>query len=274
MIYPRYGQTFRMLREQKQLPLSAFTYAGVSKPALSKFERGESMMSFEKVFLALQIMNVSLGEFEYLLHDYELDEPNSLIFRIEEEMLNHHQEKLSLFYDEALEAGLDFVALATKSIYSSLTSTEVDLLTDFLYDIEIWGLIELYIFYFSIHQLYIKDLSFLLKTFFTGEHKPFQSEKHGTVFVKLCCKSVLHLSCMGYKNEAFKLLQQLEMADLTQNVLNQIHMNMAHAHWVLLFKNKKQGIGKIQKNLNILSEYGPPQIYNHYKLYFANFISQ
>lgn len=264
MVYPKYGQIFRLLREQKKLPLSAFKYAGVSKPALSKFERGEAMMSFQKVFLALQIMEVSLGEFESLLYDYELNEKENYLYKIETAMANNDKEKLVFLYKESLEAEYSIIALAIKSLYSPLKPREIEEITELLYEIKIWGLVELYVFYFTLHYLSIQDISHLFRKFFPKGHPLFISEKHSSIFIKLCCKAVVHFSCAGYKKEASDVIQQLEKYPLDFDIFHTIIKNMAQAHWVYHFTNTTQGTKEHVKHLNILSEFSPSQLYHYH----------
>ena len=72
MVYKKYGQVFRKLRKQRGLPLIYFEPLGISKAALAKFECGETMMSFERLTLALQTLDVSLEEFEHHLNHFSL----------------------------------------------------------------------------------------------------------------------------------------------------------------------------------------------------------
>ena len=48
-------------------PYRTFSSIGISKATLSRFERAETMMNFEKVVQALQLMGIGLEEYEYLL---------------------------------------------------------------------------------------------------------------------------------------------------------------------------------------------------------------
>ena len=58
MPYKRYGEIFKKLREQKNFSLSHFSEIGISKASLSRFELGQTMISFERLDSALQEMNV------------------------------------------------------------------------------------------------------------------------------------------------------------------------------------------------------------------------
>ncbi|MDT2859014.1 helix-turn-helix transcriptional regulator [Lactococcus lactis] len=53
MPYKRYGEIFKKLREQKNFSLSHFSEIGISKASLSRFELGQTMISFERLDSAL-----------------------------------------------------------------------------------------------------------------------------------------------------------------------------------------------------------------------------
>ena len=55
-VYKKYGDCFKKLRNQKNLGLSYFSKIGINRANLSRFERGQTMMSFERVDLMLEEM--------------------------------------------------------------------------------------------------------------------------------------------------------------------------------------------------------------------------
>lgn len=73
----RYGKVFKLIRNQKNLPLSYFEKIGIGKSHVGKFERGEIMMAFDRIDNMLQLMNVSLGEFELIVNHNVPDFQNS-----------------------------------------------------------------------------------------------------------------------------------------------------------------------------------------------------
>lgn len=69
MVYARYGEVFKMLREERELKTSDFKEYGISKSTLEKFESGRGNLPFDKLDESLQMMNISLHEYNYLLND-------------------------------------------------------------------------------------------------------------------------------------------------------------------------------------------------------------
>lgn len=75
MIYKKYGQTFQQIRKQFGVSLAELSTIGIQKSTLSNFERGKSMITFDKVILSLQYLGVSLEDFENFLNRYNSIDP-------------------------------------------------------------------------------------------------------------------------------------------------------------------------------------------------------
>lgn len=165
MVYKKFGYVFRQIREQKHISLSDFSSIGISKATLSRFERAETMMNFEKVVQALQLMGIGLEEYEYLLNDYAPNESEYLLKEIETAFLKQDKKELNNLHKITLEAGYPYISLAAKSSYTELSPENIDTITDYLYDIKVWGQIELYVFYFTMNKLNIRDILYILDLF-------------------------------------------------------------------------------------------------------------
>ncbi|XHB95715.1 hypothetical protein AAFF39_01645 [Lactococcus garvieae] len=57
------------------------------------------------------------------------------------------------------------ISLAAKASFTSLNCGEIDEITDFLYNIQIWSPIELFIFYFTMDDLNTNDILYLIDSF-------------------------------------------------------------------------------------------------------------
>ena len=153
MIYKKYGETFLRLRKQKGFNLIFFEQLGISKSSLGKFERGESMLGFDKLTTALQVLSVTLGEYENLLNDFELDIHELLIQKIITAHALNQPQKMSELYQEACEIDEVYLALAIKGEYDSLTFDELGALIDYFENIEVWRDIDLSTLYLSLKHL-------------------------------------------------------------------------------------------------------------------------
>lgn len=265
MIYPKYGFTFKRIREQKQLSLSSFNQAGISKPALSKFERGLSMMSFESVVRGLQEMNVTLEEFEHFLNDYSMGDKEALLKEIEEAALNSDVPSLTQLHHLAHETGFPYLAFAAKATYTMLSDLEAEKITEFLYDLDIWGYTELAILYFTMEQIHPRDILHLLNFFLDQGHEIFNSEKHREHFIQVACRAVTVLTTKGYKDGAGKILRQLDNYKLVQTMFQRNLKNMTEGFWLYTFIDEKKGDLQMQQGLEILQHVSSPQVTQYYQ---------
>lgn len=64
------GEIFRKIRLNRHLSLDYVSHDIVTKSFLSKFERGQSSITFEKLVALLERMQVTVSEFMYRVHHY------------------------------------------------------------------------------------------------------------------------------------------------------------------------------------------------------------
>ena len=84
---------------------------------------------------------------------------------IETAFLKQDKKTLNNLYKSLLRAGYPYISLAAKSSYTELSSENIDTITDYLYDIKVWGQIELYVFYFTMNKLNIRDILYICDLF-------------------------------------------------------------------------------------------------------------
>lgn len=269
MIYAKYGLTFRKIRETKKLSLSIFPKIGISKPALSKFERGETMMGFESVVCALQEMGVSLEEYEHFLNAYTLGEEESFWEELETAAFEGSEEGLVALQEKIQDAGFYYMSLAVKACYNRLTPQEAEEVTDYLYEVEIWSVSELRLFYFCMENLSQRDILHILGAFFPEGHELFNSKKHRQQLVKVSCRAVTQLSLHGYQREARMLLEQLEAHALTQTMFQRNLKNMTEGFWVHRFVDPQEGEKKVREGLGILQAISPSEEVAYYEKRYA-----
>lgn len=266
MVYKKFGYVFRQIREQKHIPLSDFSSIGISKATLSRFERAETMMNFEKVVQALQLMGIGLEEYEYLLNDYAPIESEALLKEIETAFLKQDKKTLINLYKIALEAGYPYISLAAKASYTELSSENIDTITDYLYDIKVWGQTELYVFYFIMNKLNIRDILYILDLFLLEKkHKIFNSVKHLEIFACACCRAIAFLTSKGYQEYSAHILHRVESLELVQSMFLRNLLNLSKGFWTYRFKDEKTGNTMMLQALEIFHQIGSQEIARYYQ---------
>lgn len=178
MTYHLYGEKFKELRTQKQLPLSYFEEIGMNKGDLSRFEHGKQMIGFERLDVMLQQMNVSLAEYELIINNFVPDFQEAFLNDVDEADFNQDKPKLTKLYEEARETGYGLLAIATKARYDKLEEKEITYVLDFLNKIKEWGYFELSVLYFVLDDLSTLELRKVFRDFETKSHNYYGLPKY------------------------------------------------------------------------------------------------
>ncbi|WP_339014769.1 helix-turn-helix domain-containing protein (plasmid) [Lactococcus garvieae] len=274
MVYKKYGDIFRKLREQHHLPLSSFSSAGISKTALSNFERGESMMSFEKVVVALQIMGVSLEEFEHFLNGYSLSDSDFLLEEIEKETVSQNFTKLKMLYTKARSQGYPYLALAAKSSWSALDEEETEKLVDLLYETEVWGYKEICVCYLTINNFSTRDILTIIDSFLVPGQELFNSLKYRGYLVQVCCRAVTTLSSRGYKEYAEHILNRIDAYSLVHTMFHRNLRNITKGYWIYCFVDAEEGKAMMSKGIQIFKDISTPEVAGYYQSRYEHFVEQ
>ena len=170
------GELFRELRIARGLKLKDVASDKLSVSQLSKFENGQTMLSSDKLLVAISGIHMNFSEFGYALNNYQ--EPE--FFKLGEKIAALHSKqdidglkKLLVTYkgyesfDVYNRLNLLVIKVAIHSLDNGSLITDEDkkILTNYLYEIEAWTEYELYIFGNTMSILSDSDLIFLGKAF-------------------------------------------------------------------------------------------------------------
>lgn len=273
MVYAKYGSVFRKIREQKKMSLAVFQKVGISKPALSKFERGETMMGFENLVRALQEMGVTLSEYEDFLNAYSMGEGEVLLEEIENAVFLDDKQRLEELGQYTLENGFPVISMISKACCGKLDARSIEEITEYLYDVEIWGLSDLFLFYFTLEVLSIRDILHILKRFFPKGHVLFNSPKHRDVFLRITCRAVTVLIRRGYKPESKDILEQLLLHRLISTPFHHCLKRIVEGYWIYSFQSKKAGRLKVLDALQSLEIMSLPEVVLYYEKQYLHLIA-
>lgn len=278
MIYKKYGNTFRLLRNQKQLPLSNFSSIAPSKSTISKFERGDTMMGFDKVLASLQILGVSLDEFEFLLNGFTLDDSKYLMQEIELAIIERNISRLQELNSIAKDSGLQYIALTAKVYFTSLDEQEIELITDYFFSLDVWLISDLWILSFTITQLDIHDSLHILDKLIADKDNMMRSTTYGYYLVKVICDASLRLIKLGYKDYAKHLLDQIQNSSMikisTHNFMFLRNLfDLTLGCWIFNFQERAKGKNMIEKSLRTFEEIGTSELADYYRNLTQNLLS-
>ena len=170
------GEFYKELRLARKLKQSDVACAGLTASQLSKFELGQSMLSADKLILAIQGINMNFDEFGHKLNNYQD------IAGLEQLLEEVKQEQMAETY-RRLNAIVIKNAIHSLNKSYLLTEEDSEFLTSYLYAIESWTWFELYLFCNTMPFLSNQDLIFL-STALIEKSKEFKELVHNRLYMK------------------------------------------------------------------------------------------
>ncbi|MDG4984977.1 hypothetical protein OGZ51_12560 [Lactococcus lactis] len=259
-----------MLRKQRNLALTSFNYVKLSKSTISKFERGESMMSFDKVIAALQLIDTSPDEFEFISNGYNLSDINFFIKEIDSARIENNTKKLKKIKKLTEEKRFPLLTLASKASLTKLATYETQYLTKYFFELEYWGEIEIWLFNLTFEQLQLHDILYFLDTL-TSSHCDFNFlDKYQYYLVRTLCDASVYLISLNLKEYSIHLLNLIVSSSLINtSSLNFMFLknlfNFAQGFWNSQFSDYQSGKKEVQIALDIFASLTNSEISDYYK---------
>lgn len=147
------GLFFREIRKARKLTLNDIASDTVTAAQLSKFERGESALSFDRLFSVINALNMSIEEFAYAMNGYELNDFQTFISKLNDaqERKNDNyllqlREKYSSIETPTTDERMKKILIDTylrnlnRFIGSEykVSKEDVDFVADYLMSVDIW----------------------------------------------------------------------------------------------------------------------------------------
>ncbi|MFK4935435.1 Rgg/GadR/MutR family transcriptional regulator [Lactococcus garvieae] len=274
MIYKRYGRVFRKIREQAEVPLSAFLSIGIPKSTLSNFERGNSMMSFDKVILCLELMGSSLEDFEHLLNNYMPCDSTILVEEILHAEIVHDEKELRRLEGIAASYEYPYLEICIKVILKEVIDREVEEVVDFLYKVHLWTVKELYILYVMIDYMTVKDILYILKSLEHQGQGICNSKKYQKYIACVLYRSITSLCMRGEKFKAKELMDRVVKYDFGNTIFLKNLFKAVKGFWIYCFENRKKGQNMIQNFLDKQVLVGDEKMARYYSKRFDYLLSK
>ncbi|WP_117283135.1 helix-turn-helix domain-containing protein [Streptococcus intermedius] len=228
------GEFYRELRIARGVKQNEVACEGLTASQLSKFELGQSMLSADKLFLAIEGINMTFAEFAYKLNNYQESQHIQLGHQIVdlfvrqdkdslEDLLNKVQEKVSS--QQYIRLNKIVIQNALHSLDSSYILKEEDkqFITAYLFAIDSWTWFELYLFFNTMPLLSDQDLLFL-STALLEKSQQFQQLMQNKLYLKKGLLNVIsELLERGYYRYVplfeIELEKILTVYDIFENIL-------------------------------------------------------
>lgn len=267
-----YGSVFRQIRLQKNLPLSFFEKIGIKKSCISKFERGDSKMSFEKIYEMLEAMDVSLKEYQLFINRFSPTYLEEFFATLDRADLYQDHEKLSNLYEKASSTSNFLLALIVKSKTNILSNGEIQRILTHLYEVKFWGYLE----FSLLHTILLNntELDDINNIFIMFENRIDQYRgnfRYVRKIYQIAYQFVLIFSIQNNKQFAEKIITRAKIAGhadfdfFISNIQKLVTGFMKYK-----FENADDGLQEINEALSLIKILGGEPLYNYYykKIYF------
>ncbi len=274
-VYKKYGDCFKKLRNQKNLGLSYFSKIGINRANLSRFERGQTMMSFERVDLMLEEMQVPLAEYELIVNNFMPNYQDFFLLELEEADFSQDFNKIQKLYLEAREAGKHMLSLAAKTRLENITPSEVREIENYLCNVKEWGYFELTLFYFLSDHIAIDQLENLLANFDKRCEKYCRLLKYRRRLLQIAYQSAAIFAAHGERSEAENILEiTKKYREMGVDLYAEVLRHLATGIVIFNFEDKDLGREKINCALGALEEFGGLRLKEFYQRRLEKFLKK
>lgn len=213
MAYNDYGYAFKMIRKQRGISLSDIEYvSGVPKSTISQFENGHSLISFDKLEEILETMSLTIWDYVLVISK---GEPEYFIMQfqeIEDAFIEQSEKKLKNIYEINIknhEKQTNFLAYCAKSSFNTLHTREVEELEKYFISKGYWSLFDLYALFYTLEQISIELLLYLLNDLFFVQTINYKYLKNLLTYRKPLVWILVRSSLVLIENKYFTFVEKL-----------------------------------------------------------------
>lgn len=277
------GKTLRKIRKSKQVSINSIADEHLSKSQISRFERGESEISYIRLINILDKLHITLDEF-LILHDSDNKNKVSfahLVHYIRKEYSQQNVNNIkSLLTDSTTHHLNSFEQTMVKSIIYTLdenvSPSESDLedLTDYLFKVENWGYYEIILLANCIRTIQYNTAFLLTKEMLKNYIYSTLNKTNKRLVTQLAINClIVSIDKKFFQNCTF-LIE--EIRKLLKNELNYYEQTVfLYATGYFEFEMENQsGVEKMQQALKVFGILGENNIKSQYQKHYNKLIKQ
>lgn len=265
-IHVKSGEVIRYIRKSKRIK-SKSVYANIlSRPAISKFEKGISDTTTDKLFEILDNLNISLEEFYFIYNIDKVKEENIFLKEYFESFYSSNIKKLLTIrtncknaFDETNKIKyLHYSALTDLTVsyisQKEVNSESLEIIKKYLLECEEWNYYELILFTNAL-DFFSEDLILLL---FIRAKKKLASfsqirKYNNEVFVLVLNIIIFFIEKNDIEKSSFFYNELLSSTSETNNKMYEKTMIIFLNHLLYIMKTKKEPINEVEKIISIFN---------------------
>lgn len=274
------GNFIRQIRENKGFSLSQLSVDIMSDAQLSKFERNETSITYDKFLLLLDRLEVTMEEYLYLSKNSSLYSTETLIENIKEVYINKDISKLMQFRDYELQKGEKLNAIMITALAKNIDAnielelSELTEVCDYLFTVDTWGKHEIILFGNIVICLPVEIILSYVQQLVQQRKKIYEIKTNNKLFIG----TIINISF---------LLLNYEMFDEVSSLFDLIKREIGNNEYLLLERNsflfvkglylykigdRETGINNMQKAITVYKYLDCKNLSDDYEEYFSKLV--
>lgn len=279
------GMLLREFRQSRNLTMKEVCDTDLSVAQLSKFERGVSELTINKLRVILDRLNITIEEFFHAEKEFELSAFEQLILDMKEHYINREVDKLLALRDEQLqkyeERNVKFFELNAIMLSALIKDLDKDQyvedvreakLIDHLMVVDLWCHYEIVLFANSIPLFTIESLVMLTNEMINNTQYYRVIGKHRTITIQTLTNVILVLLEKGETFHSKNFLDILEeLLELDQYMLYEKNVSKYLSGFYYYLKNDEdRGLHLMEEAINTFDILGRKQLAENFRMHLNN----
>ncbi|MGO2962791.1 MAG: helix-turn-helix domain-containing protein [Carnobacterium maltaromaticum] len=276
-----YGELIRKIRLDKRQSLEEISEGIMSYSLLSKFERGETMLTIDKFFKILDKLNIGFDEFELMLNGYQ-DNPVKMFFsiikyyyknkdvcKLKEKMTDEMKEfKLSGDKKNKLNYIVIYILLDSLEEEEEVPQAYLTELSDYLFSIEDWTQYELLLYSHAIEKLNIQIVLLFSKELLGKLEIYTENIELKKIVIKAILNTILKCLKYDFLEDAHFFMEAIEKVLTDDFLWEKSILYYIKGRYYMLIGDESTGKFMMDEALNIMKHFDDTQIEDYVKGFF------
>ncbi|GGA72437.1 helix-turn-helix domain-containing protein [Ornithinibacillus halotolerans] len=292
-----YGKTLREIRKQKGVTLKELADGICSVSFLSKFETDASDITLGLFTRILDKLMLTMDEFLFIHNDFQPSQLEQFFKKVkgayfsrnatllkelkEEELRKWKQYGVETYHCNALMIQVSERIVSKKIIDEDVQAHDIKVLTDYLFQVEVWGYYELMLYNGTILLLQPEMAILLSRTAYEKSARYQEFDKVKVAISSVLFNTIIFLlgpvnrfeEPLTYEKEIAEFLSYLEQVSISErNLLERIQLMELKGAYELRSGNKRDGIAKIEEAVLILNKLKAHQLAKNMESYLQQII--
>lgn len=274
------NHVLRKIRENKGLSLSQLSHNIMSDSQLSKFERNETNITYDKFLLLLDRLEITMEEYLYLSKDDSLYSTEALIEKIKTAYINKDLCKLTEYKEIEQYKAKKLNAIMIKALEKNIDSnivldlSELTDACDYLFTVSTWGKYEIILFGNIVICLPVEVMLSYVRKLVRQKIKIYEIKTNNKLYIGTLINISFLLINYGMFHEISSLLDIIdgELEDNEYLLLERNYFLFIKGVYLYKTNDKKTGLNNMKKAITVFRYLNCKNLLNDYEVYYRELI--